>query len=59
MVRWIEDGLLLLRTLVPPSRALFLAAMVGMLLGNAMPMSYLQQAASPLAHLSGSVLSGF
>jgi hypothetical protein len=47
-----------LRLFVPPVSALFLAAMVGMTLGSAIPVSLLQQAASALVQLNSSVLSG-
>jgi len=33
--------------LAPPTQAVFLAAVMGMVLGTAVPVSYLQQALSP------------
>jgi hypothetical protein len=47
-----------LRNFVPPTQALFLAAAAGIILGGAVPVSYLQQAAGPLSQLSSSVMSG-
>jgi len=47
-----------LRRLVPPIRALSLAAAVGIMLGNVAPVAYLQQAAGPLTQLSSSLMAG-
>jgi hypothetical protein len=47
-----------LRSLVPPIHAVFLATVMGIMLGSAVPVPYLQQAAGPLSHLSSSVIAG-
>ncbi|HEY1291510.1 MAG TPA: hypothetical protein VGJ60_00335 [Chloroflexota bacterium] len=38
---WVRDTL---RRLAPPTQAVFLASLAGVMLGTAVPLSYLQQA---------------